>query len=310
MIALQLIGGLVLLFLGGDWLVDGCVAIANRCRISPMVIGLTIVAFGTSAPELLVSTTSALKGSEGIAMGNVIGSNIANIGLILGLTAILCPIMVENMKSVLRSGGVMVGASLLLILFSLDGQLSRVEGIVLFLCLIIYTAVEIIMSRRNETDHAGQEEKSMGLLPSILLILLSFGMLAFGSDQLVDGACSLARLIGVSEKVIGLTIVAFGTSLPELAASVAAALKKQMDISIGNIIGSNLFNILSVLGITASIKPILFSMSDYSKDFTVMMAFALALLILIQPWKQTGRLSRAAGTAMFLSYILYAYFLF
>lgn len=309
MIALQLIGGFLLLFFGGDWLVDGGVAVARRFNISPLVIGLTIVAFGTSAPELLVSMESAMKGIEGIAMGNVIGSNIANIGLILGLTAMICPIVVEGMNSVLTNCLVMIGASVLAILFSLDGCISRPEGAVMFLGLVAYTAISIMKGRSSNVSES-DEQPPMRTLPALLLIVLSCAMLAYGADLMVEGATALARMIGVSDQVIGLTIVAFGTSLPELAASVAAAVKKQMDISIGNIVGSNLFNILCVLGLSATVSPISFTLDSYINDFAVMMLFSVGLTVLIQPWKQTGRLSRVSGALMFAAYAAYAYMLF
>lgn len=309
MIALQLIGGFLLLFFGGDWLVDGGVAVARRFNISPLVIGLTIVAFGTSAPELLVSMESAMKGIEGIAMGNVIGSNIANIGLILGLTAMICPIVVEGMKSVLSNCLVMIGASVLAIVFSIDGCISRPEGAVMFLGLVAYTVISIMKGRGSNVSES-DEKAPMSTLPALLLIVLSCAMLAYGADLMVEGATALARMIGVSDQVIGLTIVAFGTSLPELAASVAAAVKKQMDISIGNIVGSNLFNILCVLGLSATVSPISFTLDSYINDFAVMMLFSVGLTVLIQPWKQTGRLSRVSGALMFAAYAAYAYMLF
>jgi len=309
---IQLIAGFVLLYFGGDWLVNGGVALARRFRISPLVIGMTIVAFGTSAPELLVSMTSSIKGSAGIAMGNVIGSNIANIGLILGLTAILCPIPTQNRK-VSANGLVMILASLLALVFSLNNGLSRIEGLILFAGIILFTVISIRLGRtkQNTTQpDAEPQVKEMSVLVALLLVALSCAMLAFGADFMVDGATSIAQALGVSDKVIGLTIVALGTSLPELAASVAAALKKEMDISIGNIIGSNIFNLMCVLGISASIRPIPFDYMQYRMDFVIMMAFSAGLIILIQPWKAQGRLGRISGIIMFAAYAIYAWSLF
>ena len=309
---IQLIAGFVLLYFGGDWLVNGGVALARRFRISPLVIGMTIVAFGTSAPELLVSMTSSIKGSAGIAMGNVIGSNIANIGLILGLTAILCPIPTENRK-VSANGLVMILASLLALVFSLNNGLSRIEGLILFAGIILFTVISIRLGRtkQNTTQpDAEPQVKEMSVLVALLLVALSCAMLAFGADFMVDGATSIAQALGVSDKVIGLTIVALGTSLPELAASVAAALKKEMDISIGNIIGSNIFNLMCVLGVSASIRPIPFDYMQYRMDFVIMMAFSAGLIILIQPWKAQGRLGRISGIIMFAAYAIYAWSLF
>ena len=307
-IAAQIIGGFVLLFLGGDWLVDGGVALARRFRISPLVIGMTIVAFGTSAPELLVSLISAIKGSSGIAIGNVVGSNIANIGLILGLTAIIYPIDTNNRK-VTANGLIMIFASLLLLAFSMRNGISRVEGIIMFAGLLLFTIISIRKGRSNQDEISSDpdDKKPMKPLLALLLVVISCVMLSFGADFLVDGATSMAKALGVSDKIIGLTIVALGTSLPELAASVAAAIKKEMDISIGNIIGSNIFNILCVLGISASIRPIGFEFIQYRTDFIIMILFAGALLLFIRPWKTTGRLGRAAGILLFLAYSAYAY---
>ena len=310
-IAAQLIGGFVLLFFGGDWLVNGGVALARRFRISTLVIGMTIVAFGTSAPELLVSTISAIKGSAGIAMGNVIGSNIANIGLILGLTALICPIETDNRK-VVRHGSIMIVASLLLLVFAINSGISRIEGLTLFACLILFTTLSIRKGRtlNEEADIDDQDGKSMTILAAVGLIALSCVMLALGADILVDGATTLASAMGVSDKVIGLTIVALGTSLPELAASVAAAVKKQMDISIGNIIGSNIFNILCVLGVSTSIKPISLEFPDYVNDFIWMMGFSVFIIIFTTMRKKKGRLGRTAGILFLLAYAFYAWSLF
>ena len=308
-IAVQIIGGFFLLFFGGDWLVNGGVALARRFRISPLVIGMTIVAFGTSAPELLVSLVSAIKGSSGIAIGNVVGSNIANIGLILGLTAMIYPIETDNRK-VTANGLIMILASLLLLAFSLRGGISRVEGLILFACLLLFTVISIWKGRvrhQDETHAYSDGNKVMKPILALLLVALSCVMLSFGADFLVDGATSMAKALGVSDKVIGLTIVALGTSLPELAASVAAAIKKEMDISIGNIIGSNIFNILCVLGVSASVRPIGFDFIQYRADYIIMLLFAVGLLLFISPWKSIGRLGRTAGIVLFLGYAFYIY---
>lgn len=309
---IKLLAGFFLLFFGGDWLVDGGIALARKFRISSLVIGMTIVAFGTSAPELLVSMISAIKGSAGIAMGNVLGSNIANIGLILGLTAILCPIPTQNTK-ILTNGLVMIFASVILLIFSLNNGISRLEGLVLFAGIILFTTISISKGRSASASQETQEVvqgKVKSIAAAILLIILACFMLAFGADFMVDGATVLARSMGVSDKVIGLTIVALGTSLPELAASIAAAIKKEMDISIGNIIGSNIFNILCVLGASGSIRPITFEYAQYNADFIIMLGFSVALLIFVQPWKSQGRLGRMAGIILFLAYACYAISLF
>lgn len=301
--------GFIILLLGGNWLVDGGVAIARRFRISPLVIGMTIVAFGTSAPELLVSLVSAIKGSSGIAVGNVVGSNIVNICLILGLTAVISPIVTDK-KKVLSNGTVMIAASLLLPLFALNSHISRLEGITLFLGLILFTAISVRKGRMSGEDLKNQysDKKNLPLKKALLFTIAACGLLAVGADILVDGATKLAQDIGVSDKVIGLTIVALGTSLPELAASVAAAFKKQMDISIGNIIGSNIFNILCVLGISASIKPISIVNDSFQNDFWWMIGFSVALPILA--CLKQGRLGRTAGIILLAGYAVYSWLLF
>ena len=308
----KVLAGFILLFFGGDWLVNGGVAIARKYRISSLVIGMTIVAFGTSAPELLVSMISAIKGSAGIAIGNVLGSNIANIGLILGITATLSPIPTQNRK-VLANGLIMIMASVLLLVFSLNAGISRTEGIILFAGIVLFTVISILKGRTAEQDQDSEVEiqvRNMSVFAAMLLIILSCIMLAFGADFMVDGATVLAKSMGVSDKVIGLTIVALGTSLPELAASIAAAIKKEMDISIGNIIGSNIFNILCVLGVSGSIRPISFLYAQYNADFIIMLGFSVALMLFVQPWKSQGRLGRMAGITFFLAYVIYAISLF
>ena len=206
----------------------------------------------------------------------------------------------------------MIAASLLLMVFALNSGISRIEGLTLFVCLILFTTISIKKGRtqQQEADIDNQEGKPMTILAAVGLIALSCAMLAFGADILVDGATSLASAMGVSDKVIGLTIVALGTSLPELAASVAAAIKKQMDISIGNVIGSNIFNILCVLGVSGSIRPIALEYAQYNVDFIIMLAFAVGLLFLIQPWKPQGKLGRLSGLLLFAAYAVYAWSLF
>jgi len=306
-VLIQIIAGFLLLFYGGDWLVDGGVALARKFNISPIVIGMTIVAFGTSAPELLVSVTSSIKGSEGIALGNVIGSNIANIGLILGVTAAISPIIVAK-SSVIRNWLIMIISSFLFIFFALDGTISRIEGLIMTAGLILF----IFQSARSGSEESSEDinGKDMKTGMAVLLTVISCIMLAFGADLLVKGASTAASMLGISEQVIGLTVVAVGTSLPELAASVAAAVKKQMDISIGNVIGSNIFNILCVIGIASSIKPFEFSFMEYAVNFQIMIAFSVALIMFILPWKSLRsdecRLDRISGFLLLVSYLAYA----
>lgn len=327
---LQLLGGFILLLLGGNYLVDGGVAIARKFKLSPLVIGLTIVAFGTSAPELLVSLDAALMGSSGIAIGNVIGSNTVNIGFILGLTACICPIAV-NKKSITIDGLIMIALGILLGIFSFTGNiLSTTEGIVLFAGIVLFTVMSIYFGRlsNEETYNEEVKEKIMSFPLAVFIVIASCFALAFGADLLVDGATEIAHMLNVSEKVIGLTIVALGTSLPELAASLVAALKKEMDISIGNIIGSNIFNILCVLGISSIIRPIDFDFAYYVDDIIIMILFFVLLMLFIMPWKNNlklwkqtkslksftnynhGVLGRISGAILFIAYALYAISLF
>lgn len=324
---IKLLIGFVLLFCGGNWLVDGGVSIANRLKISPLVIGMTIVAIGTSAPELLVSTIASIKGSSGIAMGNVIGSNIANIGLILGITSIICPIVAKK-RSIIANGGVMILTTLALaFLSSTNVGLSRVDGAILTISLILFILISIITGKESG---GGTEDNSttMALFPSILLIILSCAMLAWGADLLVDNATIIAKRLNVSDKVIGLTIVAIGTSLPELAASLIAATKRRMDISLGNIIGSNIFNILAVLGISSTITPIKIDFSTYQGDYIYALLLSLLLVLFILPWRENlklfketksvkafknltnGRLGRLSGMILLAIYIYYIVSLF
>lgn len=326
---IQLIGGLILLIGSANYLVKGGENLALRLGLSPLVVGMTVIAFGTSAPELLVSLSAALKGNPEIALGNVIGSNIANIGLILGATALLLPIPVQK-ESVKNDGPVLLLATILFILAAMNGIIGRVDGIVGFIFLVGYTAWMIRQSRRKGKNTPEEEKVAPTLKPltAFLFIAVSSVGLAYGANLLIDGASALATRFGISQKVIGITIVAFGTSLPELAASVMAALKKQTDISIGNIIGSNLFNILCVIGLSAAVQPIAVDFPLFRSDFLWMLAFTVLLLLLIYPvrknWAalkkqgssfsvifniQGGILGRLSGLILLVLYIFYIYLL-
>lgn len=325
---IELIGGLILLVISGDFLVKGGSDIAKRFKISSLVVGMTVVAFGTSAPELIVSLRAALSGSPEIALGNVIGSNIANIGLILGLTALIFP-MAVNRTSIIVDWPVMMAASLLFFLAATDHQIGRAEGLAGFLTLLLFVVWSVRKSRKAEFEQEQKEEKTAPLWLSVLFIAGSSAGLAFGAKLLVSGASDIALAFGVSERVIGVTIVAFGTSVPELVASVIAAFKKEADISIGNIIGSNLFNILCVIGLTATIQPIPVDFTIFRTDLLWMMLFALLLFVFMMPWKKEverrfnrnnaggrpayfsgGVLGRYSGIVFLLLYIYYIYGLF
>lgn len=306
---LLLIFGFTLLLFGGRFLVSGSVALANRFNLSPLVIGLTVVSFGTSAPELFVSAAAALKNHPEVAIGNVIGSNVANVALVLALTAMIFPISVRK-NTVKIDAPFMIVVSLLLWLFMSDGSLKRWEGGAFILFLAGYTVFLLRVTQKNhvpenENSQAGQ----MGIIKIIGLIVLAYLGLAFGSELLVTNASIIAKKFGVSERVIAITIVAFGTSLPELVTSVMAAFKKEMEISIGNIIGSNIFNILAVLGVTSILKPIAIAPDFLSKDIFWMLATSAMLFLFILPFKG-GTLTRFKGTVLFLTYCIYILILY
>ena len=305
---ISLIIGLVLLVFSGKYLVFGSVQIAQRLRLSSMIVGLTVVAFGTSAPELLVSVSAAFNGHPDIAIGNVVGSNIANIALILGLTAIVFPIVVKS-KTLLRDWIVMFSLSVVFIAFTLNNTFGRFEAFILFALLVGYVYYSVTKSR---SEHNSEETELSSIKPiyAILIIIASCAGLSYGANLLVSGASDIARLLGIDEKTISITLVAFGTSIPELTASLVAAYKKEMDISIGNIIGSNIFNIGAVLGLTGMIHPINIEnfFGKYAIDMFTMLATAIILLLLLLPL-QKGVLTRAKGGFMFVFYIAYIYVL-
>jgi len=255
-----------MLYYGAEWLVKGSSSLARSLGVTPIVIGLTVVAFGTSAPELVVSLVSSIKGKSMIAVGNVVGSNICNITLVLGLAAVFQPIT-SNRSVIKRDIPLMLGISLYLLLLSLNSELGRFEGATLFGGVILYTVFNYYVAKRESIQESGGEVVSSetGLeeveyvtarSKQIFLVLAGIIGVVVGAQIVVDSAVKIMHVLGVSEKFIGLTIVAFGTSLPELATSVVAAMRKEMDISIGNLVGSNVFNILSVLGAASLVRPI------------------------------------------------------
>lgn len=304
--------GLLLLVLGGDFLVRSSVGLSFKLNISKMVIGMTVVSFATSAPELLVSLQAALNGAPAIAINNVIGSNIANIGLVLGVTAIIGAIAVSKDFYKLN-WPVMMGFSLLIYYFlKNDNLLSRLEGFLLFSLLLIFLIILIKSAKNNPTNEEEVDEKLATIGYGKIIIWLFIGGLAlyFGSEFLVDGARDLARSVGVSEAVISVTLIAIGTSVPELAASVISAVKGEKAISLGNLIGSNIFNIASVLGLTAMVKEIpVTDASILSRDIFWMLAFAGILLPLIFIPKRF-EISRYKGLLLFLGYITFIYLAF
>lgn len=300
--------GFAVLLVSGDLLVRSGVSLARHFRISTLVIGVTVVSFGTSMPELLVSLGAALKGHPDIAIGNVVGSNIANIALILGLTAFLLPVPI-NRNSILIDWPVMMAVSILFYILIQNGILSFIEGLFFVLALSFYVFWTVRRSRKNIHDLGKVVLKpAFTLLISVVLFIVSAGGLYLGANLLVDGASSLALTWGVSERVISVSIIAFGTSVPELATSIVAAFKKEMDISIGNIIGSNIFNILGILGLTAMFKSITVNPAIFF-DIYWMLAVAFLLFLFMLPLKN-GRITRWEGVVFILIYTIYILMVF
>jgi cation:H+ antiporter len=306
---LLLFAGLLLLFVSGKFLVDSSVAISRRLKIPRMIIGLTVVAFGTSAPELLVSLQAAFAGYPEIAMGNVVGSNISNILLVLAITAIIYPIPVPA-SSVKHDWPILMLVSLVLFAFSMNGAISRLEGIILVGLLAAYVLMSVLRSRgakrKPESSEVGPVMKWW--LAGLILLLSCVG-LAFGADLLVDNVAIIAEELGISKRVVSITMVAVGTSIPEVATSVIAALKKETDISVGNIIGSNIMNILSVLGFTSLVSPVSVAKEIAIFDIPWMLGATLLLLLLMLPAARS-RITRWEGIFMIIIYLLYIYLLF
>tara|TARA_B100000401_G_C52800682_1_gene718392 strand:+ start:1175 stop:2104 length:930 start_codon:yes stop_codon:yes gene_type:complete len=301
----ELILGLFILIVGGELLVRGAVSFAHYFRISPLVIGLTIVSFGTSAPELLVSLQAAVLGSPDLAVGNVVGSNIANLALVLGATVLILPIAVDK-SNLLFNWAVMLLATLLFIVFSItDAKIVFWEGCVLFGALIGYLIYAFCFGKNDKEDFENNSS-NVGLLVSILLYLPfgAFG-LYYGAELMVESAVLVAKdVLGLSEAVVGVTIVAFGTSLPELVASCVAALRNQPGISIGNLIGSNIFNLLAVLGLTSIVVPIDVFDSFFCFDVYWLIFISIVIGPILIFSKKIGRLIGVFLVAFYLAYLL------
>ena len=312
--------GLLMLYYGADGLVKGSSSLARSLGLSPLVIGLTVVAFGTSAPELFISVVSAIQDKSMIAVGNVVGSNICNIALVLGAAALLQPI--KSHPSILRRDiPIMLGISIYLLLISWNSTITRFEGATLFGGIIVYTCFNYVIAVKEKRQAAGSQNITLDtavaeieLIPSrsrqILWIAAGTVGVIVGAEILVNAAVTIMEKIGVSEKFVGLTIVAFGTSVPELATSIVAAIRKEMDISIGNLVGSNVFNILSVLGATSLIRPILipdgFIKSGLLIDYLVMMGISFL------PWlmaRKTFTVQRKHGLILLSCYVAYVAYL-
>ncbi|BDW90612.1 calcium/sodium antiporter [Thalassospira tepidiphila] len=298
---LMLLGGLAGLFFGGESLVRGSVGIARKLSMSSLLIGLTVVGFGTSTPELLVSMDAALRGVPDIALGNVIGSNIANILLIVGVSAVVWPIAVSG-GTLGRDTAVMLGAAVVLVPFFAFGDLGRVAGGLMFAALIGYLVFAYRQSRSEPESSTDLPEPVSNVWLSIVWVVAGLAMLMVGAHYLVEGAVTIARTFGVSEAFIGLTIVAVGTSLPELATSLIAALKKQSEIAIGNIIGSNIFNILGILGLTAVVSPIPVADRFLMFDLPVMIAVSIGLTLMLRR-PQIGRIPGIIMLVLYAGYV-------
>jgi cation:H+ antiporter len=307
---LFLIAGFALLLVGGEYLVRGAVSIARSFGISPMVIGLTLVGFGTSAPELVASINAALKDAPGIAIGNVVGSNIANVLLVLGIAALIFP-LATNREAYRRDGPVLILATIILIAMVLSGEIGRIAGAVGIVLLIAYTGFTWWSDRRSLDAGAvmhGQEAEDVDEIPQsrmpVALLMAAGGMagVLYGADLLVDGAIGIARGFGLSEAVIGLTIVAIGTSLPELATAIVAAWRRHADVAFGNIVGSCIFNIFGILGVTALVLPL--AVPAEIARFDVWVAGFAALVFVI--FAMTGwRIGRREGAVLSGLYIIY-----
>ncbi len=308
-IILYSIGGLVLLFIGAEGLIRGSSNLAIKIGITPLVVGLTVVAFGTSAPELVVSLKAALLGNSSISLGNVIGSNIANIALILGVAALIRPLDVHA-NVIMREIPIMIGISILLIILLLDGEIGFIDGVIFVTGIVIYSIVNIILARKEKNPQVDAEfkeglESKLSIPVSILFLVVGLGLLILGANLFVQSAVAIAKLFNVSDAIIGLTIVAVGTSLPELITSVVASYKKEADIAIGNVVGSNIFNILSILGITALVIPVSSAGISYV-DLGIMLITATVLL----PLSKTGfSISRTEGAFLLFGYVAYIYYL-
>ena len=305
---LYIVLGLLLLILGGNWLLKAAVSLSMRLKISKIIVGLTVVSFATSAPEMIVSIQAALSGFPDIAIGNVVGSNIGNIGLVLGTILLINAVQVDNSFYATDWPVKMFASTLLFVFLVLDGVLSRIEGFIFIVVLITFL---IFLIRKNKTTQINIEDNKEEVMSIVKIgCFLAIGGFALwlGSELLVKGSVNLAESLGVSKRIIAITVVSIGTSVPELASSIIASIKKENDISVGNIIGSNIFNILSVLGVTAIIKPIEHvDVRIIQQDIYWMLGFAFFLLPMVILPKR-GNLSFKEGVLLLVSYGIFLYF--
>lgn len=312
--AILVLAGLLLLYYGAEYLVTGSSRLALSFGVRPLVVGLTVVAFATSMPELMVSLFASVRGASSMAAGNIIGSNIANIGLILGAAALITPVLVAR-STLVREVPIMVAASIGVYLLAMDGEIAFWDGLGLFLCLLVFLVYCLMTARNPSIPEDGEVDKaisdaSKGRGRDIFLVVIGMIGLGIGAELMVRGAVMIATLLGVSELIIGLSIVAVGTSLPELAASVMSACKGEMDISVGNVIGSNIFNILFVLGICPMIRSITIEPRVLNLDFPIMLAFCALLVGLLTMMPPRLQLDRKRGALLLGAYLLFVVSLF
>jgi cation:H+ antiporter len=309
--ALSLIGGLIYLLMGGDLLVRGAAALSHRARVPPIVVGLTVVAFGTSAPERVVGVQSVLLGHPGLALGNVVGSNIANILLVVGIPAIIAPLACVQ-ASLPRDTGVMLATSVLFVALCVPGPLGRIDGSVLLAGLVLFVIFNVREARigQKRPPEPGELERVLGLphrrAMIALFLVIGILMLPLGASLLIEGASAIAMRFGVSESVIGLTIIAIGTSLPELATTLAAAFQRHADVALGNVIGSNVINLLAIMGVSAVLSPLPIPVPEVflRLDLPVMIAAAIALSLFTLRRAPIGRRAGILLTAGYATYML------
>ena len=298
--------GFVLLVKGADWFVEGASRVAEKFGISQLVIGLTIVAMGTSLPEAAVSVSAALKGSAEITIGNIVGSNIMNVLLILGITSVITPIAVQMSTVKYEIPFVILVSAVLMGIGYTDNVVGRVDGVILWALMLCYLGYLMVMAKKGEglSEEMSETDKPMPVWKMLLLIVAGAVMIVVGSDVAVDAATELARIFGMSERLIGLTIVAFGTSLPELVTSATAAIKGKADIAVGTIVGSNIFNILFVVGTSALITPVAYA-ANFFVDSIVCIATAILLWVLVVRKKRLGRAGGAVMLVCYAGYFIY-----
>lgn len=298
--------GFVMLIKGADWFVDGAASLAAKFGIPQLVIGLTIVAMGTSAPEAAVSISAALQDNAGITIGNVVGSNILNVLVILGLASVIIPIAVKKSTIRYEIPFTILVTGVLAVLGLWDNKISRLEGIILWVLFIVYLAYLFVMTKKGDANAEENESKLDKVWKMVIFILIGGGLIVFGSDVTVDAATKIAGYFGMTDRLIGLTIVALGTSLPELITSVTAAKKGNADIAIGNIVGSNIFNILFVVGTTALITPVVYAQNFIVDSIVAVVAMVLLWLLVINKDK---KLKRWGGVILLIGYVGYFIYL-